>query len=944
MPKYPLTDLNQGMNRHQAPEALPPQFLSNAIGVDIFKPGVLKPLPGGRKLSSAIAGVNWMETAWTGGVFTIYYSTSSGLYRHTNVENGSGAGTLIESNITGQFSVAVLNNVAYIASSIRRLRDDGTTVSRWGITKPLNKPTLSLVAQSTYVIDDCEALTDWSVSSGTLSLSTIAMQGSRSISMVAGTSVTTVIFSTNNITGYHNGTASSSDLVDTSANFYALGVSVGISTVTNMTDTSTSTAGYSQMLVTTIASGSSVGDTLVGTLAGGENNCWNVNDQYLFTGISTATGTSTVGDGSRLIAVKTGSWDLMHFGSGGSASDEQDYIELNIRYSNIRDLTQIVISFDCNDGTFSADGYYYLIPLESVSASVLTIKPAESGLFPARWKAVTPNANLKTSSRYNDAAVLGYTSPTYDTNDGATFSPFTQAAESSGYPYVRIPPGVPQRSVVADNDRWIRYRIHKSEFVRYGDTDGADWSTIRGISIASQAAPGKSAGIYVDYIHLRGGGKHNGQYYGMYAFAAADSEGNTIRLSGCSDISAIAEPDQQKILWTVETSIDPQVNQRVLFITGGLLSDWYCAGKIDDNTSTTAQTSIADWEYQDIIENYYPEMVNDQGIQIRDPRDINVPQAFTKVVNYQERIFGFGVAGQENYIWSSSRMRGDDCPELASIVATHKGEVIVNAIPTTNYLHLRGDIKERRLVLGDPGDFSTVALTPIEGDYAAVGPRDAGVSFGAQVVGISGNDIVISDGVSSRPLSEGLLDLVTETGVEDSSVTSLGRYLFISLPTTDGDRTIMVDFINGVKPVYIWDRMFTCLSANVATKRLYGLYDGDIWELLGCYGWREADDTLIEGTTFQIDTANLGIADFFTTEAVRMHYLGEPTVNIYMDDSLINSHALTSVTTKTEKRMGAGKNAAGRYLKLDITGTSEAENYPSIYLPILIFHAPGEDG
>jgi hypothetical protein len=940
MSKYPLTNLNQGMNRHQSPEALQPQYLSNAIGVDIYKPGVLKPLPGGRKLSSAITGVNWMETAWTGGKFTIYYTTDSGLYRHTDVDSftsPTAVGTLIDNVITDKFSIAVLNNVAYIASTLKRLRDNGTTVTQWGIDKPATKPTIALVAQSTYVIDDCEALTDWSVNSGTLSLSTIAMEGSRSISMVCGTSVTTVIFSTNDYTGTHCGTDTSSNLVDTSANFFALGVKVGTSTITNATDNST-------MLAASIISGSSVSDTVTGTLAGGINNKWNIGDSYLFNGTSTATSTNTIGDGSRLVAIKTGTWDLMHFGSGGSASGEQDYIELNIRYTNIRELTQIVISFDCNDGTFSSDGYYYLVPLESISASILTVRPAESGLFPSRWPGITPNANLKTATRYSDASQLGYTSPTYDTDDGATFSPFTQASKVSGYPYVRIPPGIQQRAVIADNDRWVKYRIHKSEFVRYGDTEGADWSTIKGIMVCVQSAPGKSSEILIDYIHLRGGGKHCGQYYGMYAYAVADASGNTIRLSGCSDISSVLEPDQQQILWTLGTSTDSQVNQRVFFITGGLLSDWYCAGKINDNTTSTAQSSIADWEYQDIIENYYPEMTNDQGIQIRDPRDINVPQAFTQVVNYQERIFGFGVKDQTNYLWSSSRMRGDDCPELASIVATHKGETLRNAIPTTNYLHLRGDIKERRLVLGDPGDFSTVSLTPIEGDYAAVGPKDAGVSYGAQVVGISANDITISDGVSSKPLSEGLLDLVEEYGVDSSSVASLGRYLFISLPTTDGDRTIMVDFINGIKPVYIWDRRFTCLSSNAQNKRLYGLYNGDIWELLGVYGWRESDGTLIEGTTFEIKTANLGIADFFTTESVRMQYLGDLTVDIYVDDVLINSHVLAITTTRTEKRMGAGKNAAGRYLRLEISGTVDTEDYPTIHLPVVIFYAPGEDG
>lgn len=946
MPKYPLTDLNQGMNRHQAPEALPPQFLSNAIGVDIFKPGVLKPLPGGRKLSSVISGVSWMEVAWTGGVYTIYYTTSSGLYRFINpstnyegmyVEAGL-PGDLIDSDITGQFSVAVLNNVAYIASSVKRLRDDGTTVTQWGIDKPNSAPTLSAVAYSSYSIDACESTTGWTIDSGTMSLSTIAMQGSRSISLLAGTLTTSVITNTSTIVGTYSETGSSGSLIDTTVNFASLGLIIGTSTVTNATDTST-------MIPESIITTTNAGDTVTGTLAGGSSNYWDTADEYSFTVVSTATATTAVGDGMRITAIKTGTWDLMHFGSGGSTSDEQDYIELNIRYINIRDLTQVVLSFDCNDGTFATDGYYYLIPLESVSASIQSTKPGTSGLFSGITGIRTPKSNLSTS-RYSDGAQLGYTSPTYDTSDGATFSPFTAAAAISGYPYVRIAPGIIQRITVSDNDRWITYRVHKSEFVRYGETDGADWSTIRGISIAVQAAPGKGGNILVDSINLIGGGKHSGQYYGMYAYAVADSEGNTIRLSGCSDISTIIEPDQQIINWSISTSSDSQVNQRVLFITGGLLNSWYCAGKVNDNTSITSQTTIADWEYQDIIDNYYPEMTNYQGIQTRDPRDINAPQAFTKVVNYQDRIWGFGVSGQENYLWSSSRMRGDDMPELASVVVTHRGEVIKNAVPTTSYLHLRGDIRELRLVMGDPGDLSTVSLTPIEGDFASVGPHDAARCYGAQIAGVSTNELIVSDGVSSKPGLEGLVDLVdhTDADLENASVVSMGRYLFASLPTTDGDRTIMVDFLNGARPVYIWDRMFTCLSANVQTKRLYGIYDGTIWELFGVYGWREADGTLIEGTTFQATTANLGLADYTTVESVRLKYVGSPSVSIYMDDTLKNTHALSAVTTKTETRMGASKSASGRFLQLDFTDTVDTEGQPTIHLPIIIYHAPGEDG
>jgi hypothetical protein len=164
MPTYRLTDLNHGMDKYTQPEALPPTALQDAIGVDLSKPGVIRPLTGGKPVNADVNVVH-QETAWVGGTFTIYYTTTTataGLYRLTSWTAGTEPGTLISTAITGEFSVAVLNNVAYIAATQARLRDDGTTCTTWGITAPAAAPTLSLSTQLTKSIDTCETTTGWS--------------------------------------------------------------------------------------------------------------------------------------------------------------------------------------------------------------------------------------------------------------------------------------------------------------------------------------------------------------------------------------------------------------------------------------------------------------------------------------------------------------------------------------------------------------------------------------------------------------------------------------------------------------------------------------------------------------------------------------------------------------------------------------------------------------
>ncbi len=77
------------------------------------------------------------------------------------------------------------------------------------------------------------------------------------------------------ITGTHNGEANAVSLTDTTKNF-SLGVAVG-STLTNTTDGSSTT-------ITAITTTTKPNDTLVGLLAGGAENDWDVGDAYLYPG------------------------------------------------------------------------------------------------------------------------------------------------------------------------------------------------------------------------------------------------------------------------------------------------------------------------------------------------------------------------------------------------------------------------------------------------------------------------------------------------------------------------------------------------------------------------------------------------------------------------------------------------------------------------------------
>jgi hypothetical protein len=132
------------------------------------------------------------------------------------------------------------------------------------------------------------------------------------------------------------------------------------------------------------------------------------------------------------------------------------------------------------------------------------------------------------------------------------------------------------------------------------------------------------------------------------------------------------------------------------------------------------------------------------------------------------------------------------------------------------------------------------------------------------------------------------------------------------------------------------------LSANPVTDRLYGLYGGELYELYDDYGWLDEDGNLDAGTTFRLETAKIQLSDFCHYEQVRIDYIGNLTAEIYVDDTLMATHSLSSAT-RSEERLGIDVGGAGRFLQLKIYGTASSQNIPKIYMPVMIYFSPGED-
>jgi hypothetical protein len=84
------------------------------------------------------------------------------------------------------------------------------------------------------------------------------------------------LFGSIRTTGKHNGEANATSLTDTTKDFSNLGVAVG--------DTLINTTDGSSTKITAITTTTKPNDTLVGVLAGGAENDWDVGDEYLYPG------------------------------------------------------------------------------------------------------------------------------------------------------------------------------------------------------------------------------------------------------------------------------------------------------------------------------------------------------------------------------------------------------------------------------------------------------------------------------------------------------------------------------------------------------------------------------------------------------------------------------------------------------------------------------------
>jgi len=140
----------------------------------------------------------------------------------------------------------------------------------------------------------------------------------------------------------------------------------------------------------------------------------------------------------------------------------------------------------------------------------------------------------------------------------------------------------------ATNPGWVHFSVPRGSFERWGATPGRNWKTVTGCRIIAKVVSGTTGVIRFDNFLVRGGGTRalTGDF--QFAYQAVRSRGGDrqyVEMSQASEPSEIVHFDTQGALITIKAdalaALDPNADSIWLYITGGLLDDWYRVAVLD---------------------------------------------------------------------------------------------------------------------------------------------------------------------------------------------------------------------------------------------------------------------------------------------------------------------------------------------------------------------------
>lgn len=269
--------------------------------------------------------------------------------------------------------------------------------------------------------------------------------------------------------------------------------------------------------------------------------------------MSLAVNASTIGTATRSVTV-----DLSTF-AGPITSPDEDWIRFWFRVDEPDFLNYIEVSFSLGNTTFATDTYSKRVTvagsaIPEVQKGITSIP----GVYDDQEDAVAEDTHAPTPDERIDS--LNEINQTF------------------------IPP---------ERNAWVQLELPKSTFKRSGDA-AVDWSDMQAYRITVSTNSNGGVVCYVDLLELAGGFGLQGRYRYHVTYRNTTtghrSNANPTRV----EVSTVGR--RSIALANLPVSADTQVDRREIWRTLGGGSQFFLAGTVNDNVTTTFTDDVADFD------------------------------------------------------------------------------------------------------------------------------------------------------------------------------------------------------------------------------------------------------------------------------------------------------------------------------------------------------------
>ncbi len=632
----------------------------------------------------------------------------------------------------------------------------------------------------------------------------------------------------------------------------------------------------------------------------------------------------TVAASTRGYSSANASVDGTLFGTG-EASQEQDYIYFWLYIDSLTNLDEIVLLLDVGDGTFTTDYFSYTIisprtarGLQTLGFGNIADVIPEETVQPWGTKQDVPPDLL--TNRYS---VQDLTWKFRNTSK----TPVDPVLADQVLPFWRQ-----SYLFQLKENAWQEIKIPKSMFLQTG-TGLRDWNSICKARIEIFTTSSGGVNLYFDDLKVVGGTDLVGDYWFMYSWGSADSDGNVLQESAPARNSSTKELviqgpksfDREPLVYDVRTpSADPQVNCCIIYAIGGGFGDFWELAVIEDNAATSS-TII------DIGEKQASRRLTTLHNEPAPPG--------TDMALFKNKIW---VVGDPSYtkVLRSSDILSDGSIAPTAFPTRNAYEMAENPGGLTNVnvlngqLVVKGIFGEWTITVNDPTDFLEVVSNKVS-PMGLLG-QDAVIASERAHVYPSSRGFVQSNGVEAQfvlPELEPLIDnnIVNAIGI------NAGLVSYFSYTTNAyGNRVAKVDAYRG-KPRFsnIVDSIFDWMLYDPIGDKMYIVKGGGVYILES--GYTDVSTPGLEMYAYLKSRVYRPGNNVAWTRVELSHNTGGIwyRIEVYVDEKLVGTFPFKS-TSRTVGVFPFGP-VSGHDFQFVITGNYNTLG--TIYFPIRIYHS-----